>query len=94
MDISTFNYLEAGLWLLVAVGMVCNGALNKAVVLYRKNLYISAVWFVLFAISDLIEAHTGAWWKPIGLILLKAICIVGFGYCFVVYMRIRRGSAL
>lgn len=43
-----------------------------------RILWILAPTFVLFGVSDFIELRTGAWWRPLGLLLLKAACIAVF----------------
>jgi hypothetical protein len=34
--------------------------------------------FVVFGVSDVIEAQTGAWWHPWWLFAMKALCVLGF----------------
>lgn len=43
-----------------------------------------------FGISDFIEVGTGAWYRPFGLLLLKAGCIAFLLYCFIEYLRLRK----
>ena len=49
---------------------------------WLKLLIIAAVAFVVFGVSDIIEAETGAWWKPIELLVLKAACVLTFIWCY------------
>jgi hypothetical protein len=75
----SFNYCEAGLWFLIAIVLLVR---SRAVPQIPRRLgAIAAAAFFLFGISDLIEAQTGAWWKPWWLFVLKAACVVGFGGC-------------
>lgn len=46
----------------------------------------SIITFVVFGISDLIEAKTGAWWRPWPLLALKACCVVAL---ILIYRRYR-----
>lgn len=46
--------------------------------------------FLAFGCSDWIEMHTGAWWKPWWLLLLKATCVTIFGLFFL--RRLRESS--
>jgi len=51
--------------------------------------WISGVICVLFGVSDLIEARTGAWWRPWWLCCWKAVCLTGMVACFLKYNRDR-----
>ncbi len=69
------NVLEAGLWFLIGTAL--------AVRAWRSQPARLAKWvlpgaFVLFGISDLIEAQTGAWWRPSWLLVLKLSCVMVF----------------
>ncbi|MCA8992114.1 MAG: hypothetical protein KDA88_09055 [Planctomycetaceae bacterium] len=46
----------------------------------RRLTRILAIAFLLFSVSDVIEIQTGAWWKPIWLMLLKGSCIAIFAW--------------
>jgi hypothetical protein len=43
----------------------------------RRDQLILAVSLLFFGVSDLIEVHTGAWWRPWWLFMLKALCLLG-----------------
>lgn len=90
MNIAEFNYLEAVLWFVMALALFA--ALLKAGFAgpYLKVQAIGCVAFVLFGISDLIEATTGAWWRPLWLLAIKAGCIVTLVGCYIGYRGIRR----
>ena len=34
------------------------------------------ITLLIFGVSDLVEAHTGAWWRPWWLFVWKAVCVV------------------
>jgi hypothetical protein len=63
------NYIEAGLWFVVA-----------AVVAVRYRLWrwrwLTAAALVAFGISDIVEVQTGAWWRPWWLLAWKTVCVV------------------
>ena len=80
-----FNYCEAGLWFVVAAVLFVRA--GRMAVRPRQLGRVAAAAFFLFGVSDLIEAQTGAWWKPIGLFLLKAACVIVFGGCGWKYRR-------
>lgn len=46
--------------------------------------------FLAFGISDLVEEGTGAWWRPLWLLLLKSGCIAVFGHGLWEHLRLRR----
>lgn len=45
--------------------------------------------FIAFAVSDIIEAHTGAWWRPLWLLGLKSACVLALVSCYVRYKQIK-----
>lgn len=93
MNISAFNYIESGLWFLLAVivlGAMVRGGRSSA---YFSVMVVAFFSFVAFGISDIIEAHTGAWWRPIWLLGLKAVCVVVLVGCYIRYKQIKRTGA-
>lgn len=89
----TFNFYEALFWFLIGIILLATALLDKSKRAYRTNLIISSFLFLVFGVSDLIEIKTGAWWRPIGLLLMKAGCIVGFLYCFAQYSKIKKSQS-
>ena len=79
-----FNLLEAFLWLAISAAFFIRLRRQKA---HRDLSRAAAVAFLLFGISDLIEIQTRAWYEPIGLLLLKAACVVTFLICFALYRK-------
>jgi len=56
------------------VAVLCFQASDR----YRKLLLaIGAILFVAFAGSDIVELHTGAWWRPWWLLCWKGACLFG-----------------
>jgi hypothetical protein len=82
------NYIEAGLWISIAAGFVFAALKYGGVI--RRRCWIAAVVFLLFGLSDLVEAGTGAWYRPIWLLLWKGGCLVVMGWLLFVYFRERR----
>jgi hypothetical protein len=70
------NWGEVILWPAIGVGCLVYGLKKGSGA--DRILWILAPTFVLFGISDFIELRTGAWWKPLGLLVLKAACISVF----------------
>ena len=69
------NRIEAALWMLIALAMTI-AAVRRAHV--RFECVIGAIAFALFGVSDLVEATTGAWWRPWWLFAWKAACVLAF----------------
>ena len=84
----TGNLIEAGFWMvfgLVAGRRCSESKTDPSSVLGLVGCLIS----ILFGISDLVEAQTGAWWRPWWLFLWKAVCLTALGVCIMAYRRIR-----
>ena len=71
---SDSNYLECCLW--VFIGVCFAFAARKPEP--RSQCLIASIAFLLFGISDYVEAHTGAWWRPWWLLLWKGGCLAVF----------------
>lgn len=76
--LAIFNGLEAVFWFIVSgvVWWKSRGAGR-----FRQLGGWAAFWFVLFGISDVIEVFTGAWWRPLSLLVLKGVCVVALVTC-------------
>ncbi len=79
LAVSTFfrnsNYAEAGLWFAVAILLLLFGRRWK---IATRNRVILAITLVAFGLSDIVEAHAGAWWDPWWLLVWKGVCVVIF----------------
>ena len=67
------NYAEAGLWILMGIGFGVQGL--RSAVGRRRNLLLS-ITLIAFGVSDIVEAGTGAWWRPWWLLAWKGVCVV------------------
>ncbi|MEA5576690.1 hypothetical protein [Anabaena sp. UHCC 0451] len=85
------NYIEAVLWGLFALGFIVYSYKQDSHIAKRKN-QITALIFLLFGLSDIVEVQTGAWWKPWWLFLWKASSVLGFIVCFWDYLKIHRSK--
>jgi len=83
-----FNLAEAGLWFVFA-GVFAALTL-RATGSMRRLCGLLVPAFLAFGLSDIIEAQTGAWWRPWWLLVLKGGCICVFLYGAWAYRRIRR----
>ena len=82
------NRIEAGLWTAIGVGFLIGAALHHGIV--RRDALIAAMVFAIFGLSDVVEATTGAWWRPWWLLVWKGGCIVALLVLTVRYFRRRR----
>jgi hypothetical protein len=89
---STFNVIEAGLWATFAsLTAVFGGRVGGMTPRLRASLSAS---FLAFAISDLIECSTGAWWRPPGLLVYKGVCLLGILGSYLALRRNQRPAAV
>ena len=68
-----FNAFEALLWFSMAFACVLTARRKRG---FLKRPFTAATVFVVFAMSEMIEMRTGAWWRPLWLMFLKGGCIV------------------
>lgn len=71
--VSGFNAVEAGVWWLLAA--VCAVGAARGQGRRRRRLGVLAVALTVFGASDIIEMHTGAWWRPWWLLAIKGACL-------------------
>lgn len=84
------NLIEAGLWFVVAAVLLV-AALRKERRLRGTLLALAAI-IAAFGGSDLVEARTGAWWKPWWLFVWKAGCVLGMLWGFIRWHRLTKRS--
>jgi len=82
-----FNVIEAGIWFALATWFLFLAVRRKTSL--KKSFLIFSLTLFVFGISDIIETQTGAWYKPFGLFLLKAICVMLIAGCVCVFFRNR-----
>ncbi len=70
----TGNTIEAGLWIAIGLAFLAAATLRRGPA--RRLCAASAIVFVLFGVSDIVEARTGAWWRPWWLFAWKALCVL------------------
>jgi hypothetical protein len=63
------NFAEAALWITIGLAFAIRAGRGRAL--------LAAGLFVAFGATDIIEAGTGAWWRPWWLLAWKLGCIVG-----------------
>lgn len=89
MNIAEFNYIESILWFIIALGLLIKSFKLGKSDTYFKICLIASIAFVAFGISDIIEAQTGAWWRPFSLLALKVSCVVTFVLCFIQFKKLQ-----
>lgn len=90
--LAIFNCFEAVWWITIG-GIVFwkSRARFEPPLLFGLTLStITSICFVLFGISDIIEVFTGAWYRPLALLLFKAACIVALVACGITYRITKR----
>ncbi len=68
------NYIEGVFWTIVGIVLAIAG--QRANSAYRGLSIAASGTFVVFGLSDFVEAQTGAWWRPLWLLGWKALCLV------------------
>ena len=81
------NYLEGVFWIVVGLVLIVAG--QRANRKYRILSIVASSVFVVFGVSDFVEAQTGAWWRPLWLLVWKAFCLIILAWCYWQYRRIR-----
>ena len=82
----TGNLIEAGFWIIFGLGLAIAG-LRRCRAIAHLGL-LSGTILCLFGVSDLVEASTGAWWRPWWLLVWKGTCLSGMVLCALKYRRI------
>lgn len=84
-----YNAVEALLWFCLAGLVAVVGPRTAGFT--RRTVVAMSVLLVAFGISDIVELRTGAWWRPPGLLVFKAVCLIGLVACvYDVYARRKR----
>lgn len=81
-----FNGFELILWTTIGLFLLSGRLRSQS----RIREVTAGITFLAFAISEAIEMQTGAWWKPVGLLALKAGCIVTLATIGVIHHRATR----
>jgi uncharacterized membrane protein HdeD (DUF308 family) len=81
------NLIEAGFWLIFGV-VVCVAGVKRGRSFGTFGV-IAGLVAILFGLSDLIEARTGAWWCPWWLLAWKAVCVAVLVLSFLRYRRLQ-----
>jgi len=73
------NSVEAVVW--ISIGVLLLFSLKKiAVNGTMKDVVVLGVLFLTFGASDVVEVHSGAWWRPWWLLIWKTLNAIGLLY--------------
>jgi len=79
MLVDAYNAFEVALWTVLGVVVAIRHRRSKSRL--RRVAALATGLLFLFAVSDVIEMQTGAWWRPWPLLVLKGACLVGLASC-------------
>jgi hypothetical protein len=82
------NFIEAGVWFVLAVMLFVYAFRGEKRL--RPTLFLIVATLAVFGGSDLVEARTGAWWKPWWLFAWKAACVIILFFGFLNYYRMTK----
>jgi len=82
-----FNVFEAAIWFTMATWFLYLALRRRSTL--KKAFLVFSVTLYFFGVSDIIETQTGAWYKPFGLFMLKAVCVLCISGCLYVLFRNR-----
>lgn len=84
------NYIEAGFWGVIGLVFFVHVAIRSGA--NRTSRCTAGILFVLFGVSDVVEAGTGAWWRPWWLLVWKGACLLGLLFLLREHTRRRRAG--
>lgn len=82
-----FNVIEAAIWMAVATWLLYLALRTRSHL--KMIFFVFSVTLFFFGVSDMIETQTGAWYRPLGLFLLKAVCVLFIAGCLFILFRNR-----
>ena len=83
------NLIEGVLWIGIA-GIIYARTRSKPNQRLKELAGRASFAFFWFGISDFIEVGTGAWYKPIWLLVMKGACVVVLVNCLVKYVSVKK----
>lgn len=82
------NWMEVFLWPILGLACVIGEKVKTGTT--SLMIWVLGGAFMVFGFSDYLELRTGAWWRPLGLLLLKASCLAVFLGVGVRYRRLQK----
>jgi len=83
-----FNAVEASWWFLCSA--LTAGMGHRVRGLTPRLRAALSLLLLGFALSDLFEISTGAWWRPLGLLIVNVGCVVGISATGMMVLRNRQ----
>ena len=80
-----FNFYEALFWIGIAIAVPIYQSRRSR--RRSRHGWVLGCTFLLFGVSDFIEMRTGAWYSPVGLLILKALCVGIFFFYLLRYWK-------
>ena len=77
-SVEWFNLIESILWIGIGLGLYLSK--KSFPIKQNKNIVITAILFLLFGVSDIIEIYSGAWWNSWWLLIWKILNGIGLLY--------------
>lgn len=86
--VDAINAFELVWWTMLGVMVLAHSLMTASSM--RRLEITTAIFLILFGLSDGIELYTKAWWNPWWLMVLKGICIAGLVGCAIWWNRSSR----
>lgn len=90
-SLAVFNIAEALVWIVIALVIAARASFARAD--RRRIGFIASAAFLAFAGTDLIEANTGAWYRPLWLLVYNVVCVAFIVGCYVKYLSLRNAPS-
>ena len=84
------NLIEAVVWFLLSIALLIHAF--RSAKQFRFVLLVLVITLAAFGGSDLVEARTGAWWRPWWLFAWKAACVITLLFGFLRYFQIQKSN--
>jgi len=82
-----FNHIEALVWLGIGAAFLIYSVATR---FQNRLAVITALAFLVFGCTDFLECESRAWWRPLWLLGLKALCVLTFLLCYLQYRKSRK----
>ncbi len=84
------NRIEAGFWIVTGIALLV--ASFRLAGVAAKEARLGALVFAIFGGSDIVEATTGAWWRPWWLLAWKGLCLLALVVLLIRYIKRRKNG--
>jgi len=86
------NVIEGVLWIAISgiIYFLTRATTDEKQKQISRRAIIAFFWF---GISDFIEIGTGAWYRPVWLLMLKSVCVLTLVHCLFSHNALRKEEA-